>query len=66
MKVYLCADAVGRYVHVRRASIDAIEDAGLEVVEDQSSDYKGCSIEELKEYTILLSELKNSNAILFA
>jgi hypothetical protein len=65
MKVYLCADAAGRYVHIRRATIDAIEDAGLEVVEDQSSDYEDCTIDELKEDTILLSELKNTNAILF-
>jgi hypothetical protein len=65
MKVYLCADASGRYVHIRRATIDAIEDAGLEVVEDQSSDYQDCTIEELKEDTILLSELKDSDAILF-
>jgi hypothetical protein len=65
MKVYLCADASGRYVHIRCATVDAIEDAGLEVVEDQSIDYKGCSIDELKEDTILLSELKDSDAILF-
>ena len=61
MKVYLCADAAGRYVHIRRATVDAIEDAGLEVVEDQSSDYVGSSIDG----TILLSELKDTDAILF-
>jgi hypothetical protein len=64
-QVYLCADAAGRYCWVRNASIEEIEDAGLEVVEDQSSDYEDSTEEDLAEDTILLSELKDSNAILY-
>lgn len=60
MKVYLCADASGRYCWIRNASIDQIEDAGLEVVEDQSADY-----DDNYEGTITLTQLKESDAILF-
>ena len=61
MKVFLCADASGRHCWIRGASHDQIEDAGLEVVEDQSEDY------EEGDYagTMTLAQLKESDAILF-
>lgn len=61
MKVYLCADASGRHCWIRGASHDQIEDAGLEVVEDQSSDYSPGDYAG----TMTLADLKESDAILF-
>ena len=49
--VALCADAIGRYAHVVVAAaswsdaIDQLEEAGAEVVEDQSEEYE---LEELQ------------------
>ena len=41
-----------------------IEDAGLEVVEEQTADYVGTPVSEW-DGTILLRELKNTDAVLF-
>ena len=60
MEVFLCADAAGRYCWIRGSSIDQIEDAGLEVVECQTSDFEGDSAG-----TMTLEDLKDSNVILF-
>lgn len=62
MKVYLCADASGRYCSIRNATVEQIEDAGLEVVEDQSEDYEDSGD---TAGTMTLLELKDSDAILF-
>jgi hypothetical protein len=60
MEVFLCVDAAGRYCWIRGSSIDQIEDAGLEVVECQTSDFEGDSAG-----TMTLEDLKDSNVILF-
>jgi hypothetical protein len=60
MEVFLCVDAAGRYCWIRGSSIDQIEDAGLEVVECQTSDFEGDT-----EGTMTLEDLKDSNVILF-
>ena len=41
-----------------------IEDAGLEVVEEQTAEYVGTPVSEWDD-TILLSKLKNTDAVLF-
>jgi len=70
--VFLCNDASGRYCWVRMPSslsveqaISDIEIAGLEVCEDQSSDYQGGSIHDIIADTVALDELSATDAIVF-
>ena len=67
--VFLCADASSRFISIRITGnrdecIHRIEDAGLEVVEEQTTDYEGSPMSEWTG-TILLRELKDSDAVLF-
>ena len=68
-RVFLCVDATSRYISVRTTSthkegVNRIEDAGLEVVEEQTEDYIGTPVSEW-DGTILLRELKDTDAVLF-
>ena len=57
--VALVSDLTGRYANVLvqantwDQAIDQLEDAGCEVIEDQSEDYEGCFPEELKEADVI-------------
>jgi hypothetical protein len=70
--VALIADATGRYAHVYGNTnswdqfVDQLEDAGCEVVEDQTSDYE--SLAEIEEHCVTLQQLtgKESNFVAFA
>ena len=68
-RAFLCVDATHRSISIRitgtlKECINRIEDAGLEVVENQTEDYEG---EPSSEWTgtILLRELKDTDAVLF-
>jgi len=68
-RVFLCVDATSRAIWIRTTSthkdgVDRIEDAGLEVVEEQTEDYEGRPVSEWDD-TILLRELNQTDAILF-
>ena len=74
--VALYADAVGRYGHVYGTAIDwpsfvdQLEEVGVEVVEDQTSDYddvETLSVDDMKEYGVVtVQELTtHTDAILF-
>ena len=50
MKVFLCADALGRCCWIRTSAahpVDYIEGRGLTTVEDQSEDFEDMTEEEL-------------------
>ena len=63
LKVALVADRTGRYAHVwgepRTWSdfVDQLEDAGCEVIEDQSEDWDGCTRDEIKEDCMSVHQL---------
>ena len=66
--IALVTDLTGRYAHVSLQAntwdnaIDQLEDAGCEVIEDQSEDYEGCFPEELKEADVIpINELTTSS-----
>ena len=68
-RVFCCVDATSRAIWIRTNSthkdgVDMIEDAGLEVVEEQTADYVGTPVSEW-DGTILLSKLKDTDAVLF-
>ena len=74
--VALIADASGRYRHVYGTAIDwpsfvdQLEEVGVEVVEDQTSDYDDVdtlSVDDMKEYGVVtVQELTtHTDAILF-
>ena len=68
-RVFLCVDATSRAIWVRTTSthkdgIDRIEDAGLEVVEEQTENYEGTPVSEWDD-TILLRQLNQTDAVLF-
>ena len=74
--VALIADASGRYCHVYGTAVDwpnfvdQLEEVGVEVVEDQTSDYDDIdtlSVDEMKEYDVVtVQELStHTDAILF-
>lgn len=74
--VALIADATGRYGHVYGTAvnwtsfIDQLEEVGVEVVEDQTSDYDDIdtlSIDEMHEYGVVtVQELTtHTNAVLY-
>lgn len=60
--VALCADATGRYVHVYGNHnswdnfVDQLEDAGCEVVENQTQDWDG-DLDSIKEDCVSLQDL---------
>lgn len=57
--IALIADYTGRYAHVMveaeswDKAIDQLEDAGCEVIEDQTDDYEGYWPEDLREMDVL-------------
>jgi hypothetical protein len=66
--IALVADATGRYAHIQvhantwNQAIDQLEDAGCEVIEDQSEDYEDCFPEELREVDVIpINELTTSS-----
>lgn len=69
--VALIADATGRYATVVveantwSKALDQLEDAGCEVIENQSEDYEGCWDEDLKDLGVLtINELlRNSDFV---
>ena len=74
--VALVADATGRYCHVYGTALDwpsfadQLEEVGVEVVEDQTSDYddvETLSVDDMKEYDVVtVQELTtHADAILF-
>ena len=74
--VALVADATGRYCHVYGTAldwpsfVDQLEEVGVEVVEDQTSDYddvETLSVDDMKEYDVVtVQELTpHTDAILF-
>lgn len=74
--VALIADAAGRYGHVYGTAVnwlgfvDQLEEVGVEVVEDQTSDYDDIdtlSVDDMKEYDVVtVQELTtHTDAILF-
>ena len=74
--VALIADAIGRYCHVYGTAVDwpsfvdQLEEVGVEVVEDQTSDYDDIdtlSVDDMKEYDVVtVQELTtHTDAILF-
>jgi hypothetical protein len=68
-RVFLCVDATSRAIWIRTTStheegVNRIEDAGLEVVEEQTEDYIGTPVSQWTG-TILLRELKDTDAMLF-
>ena len=65
--VFLCVDASSRFISIRitgdrNSCISRIEDAGLEVAEDQTKDYEDTPMSEWTG-TILLRELKDTDAL---
>ena len=76
-EVYLCADATGRTLLVRlplsSAGANPIEDIGLEVVENQTSDYNDLHLTgerligswaDAEEDTVTLAEVLMTDAVL--
>ena len=74
--VALIADAAGRYCHVYGTAVDwpsfvdQLEEVGVEVVEDQTSDYDDIdtlSVDDMHEYGVVtVQELTiHTDAILF-
>lgn len=61
--IALIVDATGRYAHVwGEASswsnfIDQLEELGAEVIEEQTSDWEGCTKEEIDEDCISIGKL---------
>jgi hypothetical protein len=66
--IALVADLTGRYAHVEvhadtwDNAIDQLEDAGCEVIEDQSEDYEGYWPEDLRDADVLtINELLSNS-----
>ena len=63
LKVALVTDRTGRYAHVWGEPrtwgqfVDQLEDAGCEVIEDQSIDWDGCTMDEIKEDCMSVHQL---------
>ena len=63
LKVALVTDRTGRYAHVWGEPrtwdqfVDKLEDAGCEVVEDQSIDWDGCTRDEINEDCMSVHQL---------
>ena len=61
--IALVTDLTGRYAHVSLQAtnwdnaIDQLEDAGCEVIEDQSIDWDGCTRDEIKEDCMSVHQL---------
>jgi Asp-tRNA(Asn)/Glu-tRNA(Gln) amidotransferase A subunit family amidase len=64
-KIALVTDRSGRYAHVWGVPkswnrfIDQLEDAGCEVIEDQTDDWEGCTPEEVAEDCLTIHQLLN-------
>jgi hypothetical protein len=62
-KVALVADRRGRYAHVWGEPrswdkfVDQLEDIGCEVIEDQTSDWDGCTRDEVAEDCMSVHQL---------
>ena len=67
--VALISDATGRYAHVYGNTnswsqfVDQLEDAGCEVIENQTADYE--SLAEIEKYCVTIQQLtcKESNFV---
>jgi len=63
--IALVTDRSGRYAHVWGVPtswnqfIDQLEDAGCEVIEDQTDDWEGCTPEEVAEDCLTIHQLLN-------
>jgi len=61
--VALVADRSGRYAHVWGVPrswnhfVDQLEDAGCEVIEDQTEDWDGCTRDEVAEDCLTVHQL---------
>ena len=72
MELYiaLIADRTGRYAHVWGSAPtwsqfhDQLEDAGCEVIEDQSEDWDGCDQDEIAEDCLSVHQLLNDTTFI--
>jgi hypothetical protein len=68
--IALIADATGRYAHVWCDAptwvqcIDQLEDVGCEVIEDQTSEWEGCTKEEIAEDCLSVNQLINDTTFI--
>ena len=64
-RVALVTDRSGRYAHVWGEPrswclfVDQLEDAGCEVIEDQTEDWDGCTKDEVAEDCLTVHQLLN-------
>ena len=67
IQVALVADRSGRYAHVWGQARtfnqfhEQLEDIGCEVIEDQSSDWDGCTRDEIAEDCLSVHQLLNDS-----
>ena len=65
LKVALVTDQSGRYAHVWGVPrswnqfVEQLEDAGCEVIEDQTEDWDGCTRDEVAEDCLTIQQLLN-------
>jgi hypothetical protein len=65
IRVALVTDTRGRYAHVWadvrswNQFVDQLEDAGCEVIEDQSEEWDGCTRDEIAEDCLTVHQLLN-------
>ena len=63
LHIALVADRTGRYAHVWGTArtfnqfIDQLEDIGCEVIEDQSTEWDGCTRDEIQEDYLSVHQL---------
>jgi len=66
--IALIADGTGRYAHVWGSAInwstftDQLEDAGCEVIEDQTIEWEGCDQDEISEDCLSIQQLLNDTS----
>ena len=65
MHIALISDAAGRYAHIWSEArtwnqfVDQLEDAGCEIVEEQTDDWEGCTRDEVAEDCLTVHQLLN-------
>jgi hypothetical protein len=70
-KVALVTDRRGRYAHVWGVPrswhhfIEQLEDAGCEVIEDQTEDWEGCTRDEVAEDCLTVHQLLNETDFVY-
>jgi len=63
IRIALVADRTGRYAHVWgeprtwNQFVDQLEDAGCEVIEEQTEDWEGCTRDEIAEDCLSVHQL---------